>query len=164
MTSTTDRIEKKILLRAPRSRVWRAITDSKQFGYWFGVKFDGPFVPDSPLHGVIFPSQADAEMAKAQQSHAGKAFEITVAKIEPERLFSFRWHPYAVDPGAELSSEPSTLVEFILEETPEGTSLTLIESGFDRIPLDRRAKALSGNEQGWTMQMVAIEKYLANAA
>jgi uncharacterized protein YndB with AHSA1/START domain len=160
----TDRIEKKILLRAPRARVWRAITDSKEFGYWFGVKFDGPFSADTPVHGVISPSQVDAEMAKAQKPHEGKAFEIVVAKIEPERLFSFRWHPYSVDPNADLAAEPSTLVEFLLEEVPEGTMLTLTESRFDAIPIDRRAKAFAGNEQGWSMQMKAIEKYVINAA
>ncbi|HMD49665.1 MAG TPA: SRPBCC family protein [Bryobacteraceae bacterium] len=160
----TDRIVKKIVLRAPRARVWRAITDSKEFGYWFGVKFNGPFVANTPLHGVISPSQVDAEMAKAQKPHAGKAFEIVVAKIEPERHFSFRWHPDSVDPGADLAAEPSTLVEFLLEEVSDGTMLTLTESGFDQIPLDRRAKAFAGNEQGWSMQMHAIEKYLAHAA
>jgi len=160
----TDHIKKKILLRAPRARVWRALTDSKEFGHWFGVKFDGPFAANTPLHGVISPSQVDAEMAKAQKPHAGKAFDIVVAKIEPERLFSFRWHPYSVDPGADYSAEPTTLIEFVLEEVPDGTMLTLTESGFDGIPLDRRAKAFSGNEQGWSMQMKAIEKYLAHAA
>jgi uncharacterized protein YndB with AHSA1/START domain len=161
---STDRIEKKILLRAPRTRVWRALTDSREFGHWFGVKFDGPFVAKMPIHGVIAPSQADAEMAKAQKPHEGKPFDIVVAQIEPERLFSFRWHPYAVTPGAEYSAEPTTLIEFVLEEVADGTMLTLTESGFDGIPLDRRAKAFSGNEQGWSMQMKAIEKYLANAA
>lgn len=160
----TDRIEKQILLRAPRQRVWRAITDSKEFGYWFGVKFDGPFVAKTPIHGVISPSQADPEMGQHQKPHEGKKFEIVVAEIDPPRLFSFRWHPYSVDPGADLSSEPSTLIEFVLDEAPEGTLLTLTESGFDRIPLDRRAKAFAGNEQGWSMQMHAIEKYLAHAA
>jgi uncharacterized protein YndB with AHSA1/START domain len=103
-------------------------------------------------------------MGKHQKPYEGKAFDIVVAKIEPPRLFSFRWHPYSVDPGADLATEPTTLVEFVLEEVPEGTALTLTESGFDGIPLDRRAKAFTGNEGGWTMQMVAIEKYLTNAA
>lgn len=160
----TDRIEKQILLRAPRARVWRAITDSKEFGYWFGVKFDGPFVAKAPIHGVISPSQADPEMGQHQKPYEGKKFEIVIAEIEPPRLFSFRWHPYSVDPGADLAAEPSTLVEFLLEEVPDGTMLTLTESGFDAIPLDRRAKAFAGNEGGWSMQMHAIEKYLANAA
>lgn len=160
----TDRIEKKTVLRAPRERVWRAITDSKEFGYWFGVRFDGPFAPNTPVHGVISPSQADPEMGKHQKPHEGKAFEIVIAKMEPPRLFSFRWHPYSVDPSVDFSAEPTTLVEFVLEEVPEGTALTLTESGFDGLPLDRRAKAFSGNEQGWTMQMGAIGKYLTHAA
>ncbi|HLG95721.1 MAG TPA: SRPBCC family protein [Bryobacteraceae bacterium] len=154
----SDRIEKRILLRAPRQRVWRALTDSKEFGYWFGVRLDGPFVPDTPLTGVIAPSLADPEMAQAQKPYEGHPFAIVVARIEPERLFSFRWRPHAVDP-----SEPMTLVEFVLEEVAGGTMLTLTESGFDKIPLDRRAKAFAGNEQGWSMQMKAIEKYLADA-
>ena len=161
---STERIEKKILLRAPRQRVWRAITDSKEFGYWFGVKLDGPFVANTPVRGVISPSQADPEMGQLQKPYEGKPFEIVIAKIEPPRLFSFRWHPYAVDPTTNLVSEPTTLIEFILEEAPEGTMLTVTESGFDQIPLDRRAKAFAGNEQGWSMQVHAIEKYLAHAA
>lgn len=161
---STDRIEKKILLRAPRQRVWSAITDSNEFGYWFGVKFDGPFAANTRVHGVISPSQADPEMGKHQEPHTGKPFDIVVAEIVPPRLFSFRWHPYSVDPTADLASEPSTLIEFVLEDVPEGTLLTLTESGFDQIPLDRRAKAFAGNEQGWSMQMQAIEKYLAHAA
>ncbi|HEX6896306.1 MAG TPA: SRPBCC family protein [Bryobacteraceae bacterium] len=159
----TDRIEKRILLRAPRQRVWRALTDSQEFGQWFGVRFDGPFAANTPIHGVITPSRVDADIAKAQKAHEGKAFDIIVDRIEPERLFSFRWHAYAIDPGADVSSEPTTLIEFVLEDAPGGTLLTLTESGFDKIPLDRRAKAFTGNEQGWNMQMKAIEKYVTDA-
>src|SRR3982751_538461 len=112
----TDRIEKTILLRAPMSKVWRAISDSTQFGNWFGVKFDGPFVAGSSLRGVITPTTVNQEVGKAQKAYEGKPFEIMVDKIEPERLFSFRWHPYAIEPGVDYSSEPPTLVEFLLEE------------------------------------------------
>ena len=160
----TDRIEKRILLHAPRQRVWRALADSSEFGTWFGVRFDGPFQPGALLRGVIVPTKVDAEVAKAQQEYAGKPFEITVERLEPERLFSFRWHPYAVEEGVDYSAEPTTLIVFTLEEVADGVMLTVTESGFDRIPLERRAEALEANEQGWGMQMKLIEKYLAQAA
>ncbi len=160
----TDRIEKKILLRAPRKRVWRALADSAEFGSWFGMKFTGPFTAGAQMRGVIVPTTVDAEAAKAQKPYENTPFEITIDRMEPERLFSFRSHPGAVDPLVDYSVEPTTLVEFVLEETAEGTMLTLTESGFDRIPLARRAKAFEGNERGWTMCMTLIEKYLAHVA
>jgi uncharacterized protein YndB with AHSA1/START domain len=158
---STDRIEKKVLLRAPRKRVWRALADSKEFGHWFGMKFDGPFTPGAVVRGVISPSKVNAEVAKAQKTHEGVAFDITIEKMEPERLFSFRWHPGAVEPGMDYSAEPMTLVEFVLEETAEGVLLTIRETGFDRIPLARRAKAFTANEGGWTIMVKVIEEYLA---
>jgi uncharacterized protein YndB with AHSA1/START domain len=164
MSSTTDRIEKKVLLRAPRERVWQAISDSNQFGSWFGVKFDGPFAADKRIVGKIVPTSVDPEVARLQEPHRGMAFEFAVDRIEPQRLFSFRWHPYAVESGVDYSKEPSTLVMFQLEEVSGGTMLTVTESGFDRIPLERRAKAFAANEGGWTHQMKLIEKYLALAA
>lgn len=159
----TDRIEKQITLRAPRSRVWRALTDYQEFGQWFGVRFDAPFAPGARRQGVIVPTTADAEIAKAQQRYAGLKYEFIVERMEPERRFSFRWHPSAVDPGVDYSKEPTTLVEFTLEETAGGTLLTVVESGFDRIPLARRAKAFADNEQGWGAVMTLIEKHLAHA-
>jgi uncharacterized protein YndB with AHSA1/START domain len=159
----TDRIEKKILLHAPRHRVWRALSDPAEFGTWFGVKFDGPFEPGRVMRGVMITTAVDAEVAEAQKSHAGKPFEITVARIEPERLFSFRWHPFAIEPGVDYSAEPTTLVEFVLEEASGGILLTVSESGFDQIPLERRAKAFTANEQGWGMMVKVIEKYLVQA-
>jgi uncharacterized protein YndB with AHSA1/START domain len=159
----TDRIENKILLRAPRKRVWRALADSKEFGTWFGMRFEGPFTPGAVMRGVISPSKVNAEVAKAQKSHEGVAFDVTIEKMEPERLFSFRWHPGAVEPGVDYSAEPTTLVEFRLEETKEGVLLTVTESGFDKIPLARRAKAFSANEGGWTIMVKVIEEYLAIA-
>ena len=159
----TDRIEKKILLRAPRKRVWRALSDSKEFGSWFGMKFDGPFAPGASMRGVIVPNTVNAEVAKARKEHHGKAFEITIDQVEPERLFSFRWHPYAVEPGVDYSVEPTTLVAFTLEEVASGVMLTVTESGFDRIPLARRAKAFTANEQGWGMVVKMLEEYLAHA-
>src|SRR5215831_16631465 len=164
MAASTDRIEKTILLRAPLARVWRAVSDAKQFGTWFGIEFDGPFVAGARVTGRIAPTKVDAEVAKAQQPYAGMAFEFSVDRIEPMRLVSFRWHPFAVDPNVDYSSEPSTLVMFLLEEVAGGTRLVITESGFDRIPLERRAKAFTANEQGWTAQAKLIEKYLAGAA
>jgi uncharacterized protein YndB with AHSA1/START domain len=158
-----DRIEKKILLRAPRKRVWRALSDSTEFGTWFGMKFDGPFTPGAVMRGVISPTKVNAEVAKAQKAHEGMAFEITIEQMEPERLFSFRWHPFAVERGVDYSAEPTTLIVFILEETAEGVLLTVTESGFDRIPLARRAKAFTANEQGWSMVVKLIEEYLVLA-
>jgi len=159
----TDRIEKKILLRAPLARVWRALADSKEFGTWFGMKFDGPFHPGAALRGVIAPTTVDAEVGKAQKAHEGLPFEITIEEMKPERLFSFRWHPFAIERDVDYSAEPTTLVAFALEETPEGVLLTVTESGFDRIPLARRAQAFSANDQGWSMMVKVIEKYLVHA-
>jgi uncharacterized protein YndB with AHSA1/START domain len=163
-TAVTDRIEKTILLQAPRARVWRALTDSHEFGQWFGVKFEAPFAPGALIRGAIVGTNVDPEVARAQRQHANVPFEITIDRIEPERLFSFRWHPYAVEPGIDYSSEPTTLITFALEEVGEGTRLIVTESGFDRIPLARRAKAFTANEQGWTIMVNMIEKHLAHVA
>jgi uncharacterized protein YndB with AHSA1/START domain len=157
---STDRIEKRILLRAPLARVWQAISDSQQFGTWFGVRFNGPFVSGAPLTGKITPTSVDPEVAELQKPYEGTPFNIQVERIEPQRLFSFRWHPYGVEPGVDYAREPTTLVEFVLQETAEGTLLTITESGFDRIPLERRAKAFAANEGGWSHQVHNIEKYL----
>ena len=159
----TDRIEKKILLRAPRKRVWRALADSSEFGTWFGIKFDGPFTPGARMRGVLVPTTVNAEVGKAQKEFEGKQFEITIEQMEPERLFSFRWHPHAIERGFDYSAEPTTLVVFALEEVANGVMLTVTESGFDRIPLERRAKAFTANEQGWSMVVKLIEEYLALA-
>ncbi len=160
-----DRIEKKITLRAPISRVWNAISDAQQFGEWFGVAFDGPFVAGTRLTGKIRPTTVDPEVAKLQEPHEGKAFEFTVDRIEPQRLIAFRWHPFAIEPGADYSTEPTTLIVFELAEVPGGTLLTISESGFDGIPLKRRAEAFKANEGGWEHQSKLIEKYLqAHAA
>lgn len=162
--STTDRIEKKILLRAPLKRVWRALSDSREFGTWFGVKFDAPFKPGARITGKIVGTSVDADVAKAQKQYEHVPFEITIDSIEPERLFSFRWHPNATEPGVDYSKEPTTLIEFILEEVSNGVMLTVTESGFDQIPLARRVKAFTANEQGWAMVIKLVEKYLAKEA
>lgn len=161
MNDSTDRIVKKVVLDAPIERVWRAISESAQFGTWFGIEFDGEFEPGRHLTGRIVPTRMDADIAKAQEPYAGMAFPCHVERIEPMRLFSFRWHPYAVEPGADYASEPMTLVEFELEEVAGRTHLTITESGFDRVPLARRAEAFASNEQGWQEQTKLIAKYLA---
>lgn len=161
---TPDRIEKQILLRAPLKRVWRALSDSKEFGAWFGVNFDTPFKPGARIAGKIVGTAVDAEVAKLQKQHEHIPFEITIDRIEPERLLSFRWHPSAVEPGVDYSHEPTTLIEFTLEEVPNGVMLTVTESGFDQIPLARRAKAFEGNDKGWAIVIQLVEKYLAQAA
>ena len=156
----TDRIEKKILLQAPRKRVWRALSDSTEFGSWFGMRFDGPFKPGVSVRGTIAPTAVDPEIAKAQKPYEGISFEIAIEQMEPERLFSFRWHPGAVEPGYDYSAEPTTLVAFALQEVENGVMLTVTESGFDQIPMARRVKAFTANEQGWGIQVKLIEKYL----
>jgi uncharacterized protein YndB with AHSA1/START domain len=161
---STDRIEKKILLRAPRERVWRAISDASEFGSWFGVRFDGPFVEGGRLTGKITPTTVDAEVAKMQEPYAGKAFEWTIERIEPMRRLSFRWHPYGIEEGVDYSKEPTTLIVFELADAPGGILLTITESGFDQIPLERRAKAFKANEGGWEHQTRLIEKYLAKTS
>ncbi|MEX2124690.1 MAG: SRPBCC family protein [Woeseia sp.] len=160
MNSETDRIEKSILLRAPQKRVWQAISNAKEFGHWFGVEFDGPFVAGAHITGRIVPTKVDAEVAKMQEPYSGMACDVTVERIEPVNLLSFRWHPYAIEAGADSTKEPTTLVTFELEAVSHGTMLTITESGFDRIPLARRAEAFKSNEEGWSMQAALIEKYL----
>ena len=145
-----NRIEKRIELKAPVSRVWRALTDYREFGEWFRVKLEGPFVPGQAARGhITYPGYEHLKM------------EAVVQKMEPERLFSFTWHPYAVDPKKDYSQETPTLVEFRLEKTVIGTLLTVAESGFDKVPSDRRLEAFRMNEGGWTIQMKNIESHVA---
>ncbi|QBR01126.1 SRPBCC family protein [Paraburkholderia pallida] len=160
MSSVSDRIEKRIVLRAPRERVWRAISEARQFGTWFGVAFDGEFAAGARITGRIAPTQVDPEVAKLQEPCAGIPFDFHIERIEPMNLFSFRWHPNAVDRNTDYSAEPMTLVEFRLQDASEGTLLTITESGFDAIPLERRAKAFTSNDGGWTHQSQLIAKYL----
>ncbi len=145
-----NRVEKRIELKAPVARVWRALTDYREFGEWFRVKLDGPFVA--------------GEISRGHITHPGYEhvkWEAVVQKMEAERLFSFTWHPYAVDPKIDYSKETPTLVEFRLEKTASGTLLTVTESGFDKIPVGRREEALRKNEGGWAAQMKNIESYVA---
>lgn len=157
---TTDRIEKRIVLAAPRERVWRAVSDAREFGRWFGVEFDGSFAAGARLTGRIVPTTADPEVARLQEPHRGKPFEFFVEAIEPMHRILFRWHPFAVEPGVDYSSEPSTLIVFELQDAAGGTELRITESGFDRIPIERRAKAFAANDSGWSHQAQLIRKYL----
>ena len=157
----TDRIEKKVLLKAPIERVWRAISEAERFGSWFGMAFDAPFTEGARLTGRIRPTTVDAEVAAHQKPFEGHPFEIFIERIEPMKRFSFRWHPFAIERDVDYSKEPTTLIVFALEEAPDGVELTITESGFDRIPLERRAKAFAANEGGWTTQTQLIQKYLA---
>ena len=150
---SSDRIEKSVVLRVPRERVWKAFSDSTAFGEWFGVKLNGTFQPGARLQGKV-----------THKGYEGYPFEITIDRIEPERLLSFRWHPNAVELGKDYSSEPTTLVAFHFEEVAGGTKLALVESGFDALPQERRRAAYEGNEKGWTMQIESIQRYLEKAA
>lgn len=144
-----DRIEKSIELKAPVSRVWKALTDYREFGEWFRVRLEGPFVPGQVSRGrITYPGYEHLQM------------EVVVQKMEPERLFSFTWHPYAVDPKKDYSKEPSTLVEFILENKAKGTLLRITESGFGKLPNKRRDEAFRMNEEGWSAQLVNISHHL----
>jgi uncharacterized protein YndB with AHSA1/START domain len=148
-----DSIEKRIELNAPVSRVWQALTDYREFGEWFRVKLEGPFVPGQVSRGqMTYPGYEHVK------------WEATAQKMEPERLFSFTWHPYAIDPAVDYSKEPTTLVEFRLEPTDGGTVLFLTESGFEGIPEDRRFEAFRMNDGGWTEQMENIERHVARPA
>ena len=160
-TSSTDRIEKKIVLRAPRERVWRAISDSKEFGIWFGIDLDAPFEAGKKVTGRMTPTQVDPEIAKKQEPYSGHPFEWTVERIEPMRLISFRWHPFAIDPKHDYSNEPTTLIVFELADAPNGVELTITESGFDKLPPERRAEAFKANDGGWEAQTKLLAKYLA---
>src|SRR5499426_1023069 len=149
----SDRIEKRIELKAPVARVWRALTDHREFGQWFRVKLDGPFQPGRVSRGQItYPGYEHVK------------WQVTVEQMEPERLFSFRWHPYAVDAAVDYSTEPTTLVEFRLEATAGGTRLSVAESGFEAIPKQRRFEAYRMNEGGWNAQLKNIEQHVAAAA
>jgi uncharacterized protein YndB with AHSA1/START domain len=148
----SDRIEKTIELKAPVARVWRALTDHREFGTWFGVRLEGPFEPGKVTAGN-----------KTNPCYEHIRFEAVVQKMEPERLFSFTWHPYAIDPKVDYSGEPPTLVEFTLQKTATGTLLRVVESGFDKISAKRRAEAFRMNDGGWTQQIKNIAHHVGQA-
>lgn len=149
MTSSTDRIEKKVHLKAPRARVWKALTDAEELGRWFGVKLEGPLVVGERARGrITHPGYEHATM------------EIIVDRMEPEHTFAWRWHPAAIEPDVDYASEPMTVVVFTLEEKDGGTLLTVVESGFDGVPMSRRQTALRMNTEGWEAQMRNIERHV----
>ena len=147
----TDRIERQIVINAPRAKVWRAIADKTQFGTWFRVQFPpGAF--------------AAGEIVRGNITHPGYehvVMEIEVADVTPEETLSFRWHPYAIDPGVDYSTEPPTLVTFRLEDADGGTRLSVTESGFDATPAHRRDEAFRMNDHGWSQQLHNIERHVA---
>ena len=145
----TDRIEKEIVVRAPRSRVWRALTDAREFGQWFRAEMADEFAVGALARGrITYPGYEHLTL------------EVHVERLEPERVFAFRWHPYAVDPKEDYANEPTTLVVFELEEVPEGTRIRVTESGFDQIPLARRAEAFRMNSEGWAEQVQNVARYV----
>ena len=150
-TSATDCIARQTLVKASRARVWQALTDPGEFGSWFGVVLAGPFVPGQPSQGRI-----------TNEGYQHLLWEVTVVEMDPERLFSWTWHPYAVETGRDYSSEAPTLVTFLLQDASEGVLLTVVEAGFDALPADRQAEAYRMNEQGWIWEMDAITRHLAS--
>jgi len=150
MDPSTDRIEREILLKAAPSRVWRALSDAEEFGNWFGVALKGKtFAPGQRVAGQI-----------TYPGYEHVTFDVLIERMEPERLLSLRWHPYAVDPAIDYSQEPTTLVEFKLKKVEGGTLLSVVESGFDKIPPSRRLEAFRMNSGGWDAQMKNIEKHV----
>jgi uncharacterized protein YndB with AHSA1/START domain len=155
----TDKIVKTTILKAPLAKVWNAISDSKAFGTWFGMTIDGPFIEGRTVTGAIAKTQVDDAIAKYQEPYVGVPCELRIERIVPERTLAFWWHPGA-DPDVGPDA-PMTLVTFELEEVDNGTRLTITESGFESLPLERRARAFADNEGGWDAQLSLIAKYLA---
>ncbi len=149
-STSTDRIEKTVVLKVPRARVWRALTDKDEFGAWFGVRLEAPFAPGQRSRGQV-----------TSHGYEHVAWDITIERMEEGRLLSWRWHPYAVEPGVDYSGETPTLVTFTLEDAPGGTRLTVVESGFDEVPLARRALAYRMNEGGWNEQTERIRRHVS---
>ncbi len=151
MSTVSDRIERKVLLQAPRARVWRAIADAKEFGSWFGVD----------LKGKRFVA---GERTQGQITHPGYEhlkWDVLVERVEPEQRLAWRWHPYGIDPKVDYSKETPTLVTFALTDADGGTLLALTESGFDQVPAARRDEAYRMNSQGWEQQMKNIQRHLS---
>ena len=147
----TDRIEKEIVIRAPRERVWRALVEGREFGAWFGARVgEGTFAPGARVRGAI-----------THPGYEHVTLDLEIERVEPGRLLSWRWHPGAVEPGRDYSGEPRTLVVFELSDAPGGTRLTVVESGFDAIPAARRAEAWRGNDAGWAAQVKNIDRHVS---
>jgi uncharacterized protein YndB with AHSA1/START domain len=158
---TPDAIVKTVTLKAPLPRVWNAITDPAEFRHWFGMAFDRPFIAHTRMTGTAIPNTVNAGVAANQEPFRGTPVEFVIYDITPMRLFSFRWHPFAVEPGRDYSTEPMTLVTFELEPIADGVHLTITEQGFHRIPLERRAQAFGAEGVNWMWQCQLIEGYLA---
>lgn len=158
----SDKIVKIATLKAPLAKVWNAISDSAAFGTWFGMTIHGSFVEGQTVSAAIAKTQVDDEIAKEQEPYVGMRCDLMIERIVPLKLLAFRWHPGA-DPDTGPNA-PTTLVTFELEELAGGTRLTITESGFEALPLERRAKAFAENEGGWEAQLGLIAKYLARQA
>lgn len=151
---STDRIEKYVELKASLARVWKALTDSQEFGEWFGAKLDAPFVAGTIVTGHI-----------TNPGYEHLKMDLHIDRVdEAARIFSFRWHPFAIEPDVDYSAEPMTVVRFALTETTRGTQLEITETGFDALPAARRTKAFTSNDEGWTIQTQQITDYLAKAS
>jgi uncharacterized protein YndB with AHSA1/START domain len=151
ITTSTDRIERSILLKAPRSRVWRALSTAEEFGRWFGVA----------LKDQTFSAGKRCKGAVTYPGYEHLTWDVLIERVEPEHLLSWRWHPAAIDASVDYSKEPSTLVEFELKDVEGGTLLTVVESGFDKVPASRRLDAFRMNSGGWDIQMQNIERHVA---
>jgi uncharacterized protein YndB with AHSA1/START domain len=152
MSTHSNQIQKTIVIKAPRKKVWLALSDSKEFGKWFGASIQDSFKPGAPARGKI--------TAKGQEHN----MEMTIDRIVPEQVISWRWHPAATDPGHDYSQEPKTLVQFTLEDNKDGgTRLSMVETGFESLPPSRRYTALKMNEEGWSAQMKNIDRYVASS-
>lgn len=170
---TSDRIEKRVSIRAPISRVWQAISDAREFSRWFGIQLQGEFVAGARVTGTFGGQFNEAAIMEHQKKLGLTPSRIrvpeknlvfcTVERIEPPRYFSFRWIPYGIDAEADPEAEPTTLVEFFLEAAGEGTVLTVVESGFDRVPAHRRERAFRMDEAGWAAQVENIRRHADGA-
>jgi uncharacterized protein YndB with AHSA1/START domain len=168
--SSTDKIEKQVTLRAPVARVWQAIADAQEFGRWFGVALEGPFVEGQPIRGTFTGAFDEAAIIAHQKRlglrpsgvrlPVGPLVFGTVERIDPPRRFSFRWIPYGIDAEADVEREPTTLVELTLEAVARGTRVTIVESGFDRVPAHRRERAFRMNEGGWAAQADNLRRHV----
>lgn len=151
MTETEDRVESTILINAPRSRVWQALSRAETFGKWFGANLAGQaFEPGRRVRGPM-----------TIEGHTHVIFDVIVGQVEPERLLSWRWHPHAVEAGADYSNdEERTVVTYTLQDAPGGaTRVTVVETGFDKVPPDRRMSAIRGVSKGWPWQMENLKKH-----
>lgn len=157
-----DQIRKHVLLKSSIERAWQAVSDAASFEAWFGVECDSPFVAGIQMNGRIVPTKVDPEVARLQEPHTGKPFQILVEELTPMSRFAFRWHPSAIDPNHDYSSEPTILVAFSPVEVDGGTQLTITESGFHQLPAERRSQAFKANDRGWTHQSRLIARFLGH--